>query len=154
MSAAVRPAAQVNMNHDPEQVFFYLFVIFILCYLFLSIGHFAAAWFSAPSVVHVRLEHHTTSQRRRPVPCARQLQAPAALLVAVMRHVRAWPATRGRASRAPPLTDILFTCLSRQAFTAVLLPIFFVFGGLFLPYPDIPIYWKWRAMICDARPSH
>lgn len=80
----------VGLNPDPEQFFFYLLVIFVLCYLFISIGHFAAAYFSAASVVH--------------------------------------------------------------AFTAVLLPIFFVFGGLFLPYPDIPIYWRARTPACTRYP--
>lgn len=30
-----------------------------------------------------------------------------------------------------------------QAVLGIFVPLFFLFGGLYLPYPSIPIYWKW-----------
>ena len=39
------------------------------------------------------------------------------------------------------------TIQTAQAGSSALIPICFLFGGLYLPYPEIPVYWKWAYLI-------
>jgi ABC-type polysaccharide/polyol phosphate export permease len=42
---------------------------------------------------------------------------------------------------------IAATIETAQAVASALIPIFFLFGGLYLPLPQIPVYWRWAYYI-------